>query len=266
MIPAEKKAKIASIPAVVDFLYFICTRDQFRRPQLPEVMKKFGVVRSRILGETFKVTTSTQASSPASFKTDPPAFLELEKELVDIEAKAANALLIADARFFDLNPSKITENIYLGSFRAARDKDLLKRKYGITHVVNGTTDDNPWPEHFLYHHVTMTDDARQDIRHQLGGCIAFIDEAVEHRGRVLIYSDRGTSRSAALTIAYLMYSTQGMSVHEAYVFVKDRRYIVDPNRSFRRQLSQWESSGQLEELRLALGRVSNSPRSTSSYV
>src|SRR5205085_2209268 len=98
--------------------------------------------------------------------------------------------------------------------------------------------------------------------------ITFIEEAVSQRGRVLIYSDRGTSRSAALTIAYIMFR-QPATLHEAYVLVKDRRYIVDPNRSFRRQLSQWETSGQLEELRHAVQRVPSSPRahfSRSAYL
>lgn len=56
---------------------------------------------------------------------------------------------------------------------------------------------------------------------------------------VLVHCYAGVSRSPALVIAYLM-ATKGWGLEEAYDFVKERRRIIKPNRSFINQLEQWE--------------------------
>ena len=49
----------------------------------------------------------------------------------------------------------------------------------------------------------------------------------------------GVSRSVTVTIAYLM-STCGMTLNEAYDFVKDRKSNVSPNFNFMGQLLDFE--------------------------
>jgi dual specificity MAP kinase phosphatase len=54
-------------------------------------------------------------------------------------------------------------------------------------------------------------------------------------GKVLIHCYAGVSRSATITIAYLMQEL-GMPYSEAMKYVKSKRYFINPNDGFRRQL------------------------------
>lgn len=65
------------------------------------------------------------------------------------------------------------------------------------------------------------------------------DEAKSKGGAVLLHCQSGVSRSATITIAYLMYS-RGMAATKAYEFVKKRRVSINPNLSFVRQLQEYD--------------------------
>jgi hypothetical protein len=60
-------------------------------------------------------------------------------------------------------------------------------------------------------------------------------------GAVLVHCQRGVSRSATVVIAYLM-KHRGMSRDDAYVLVKGRRPLVDPNIGFWEQLADFGRS------------------------
>ena len=68
-----------------------------------------------------------------------------------------------------------------------------------------------------------------------------LDTVRRENGRVLIHCQAGVSRSATITIAYLMYHTT-LSMHEAFRFVKSRRAIVSPNFNFMGQLYALEQA------------------------
>jgi hypothetical protein len=87
----------------------------------------------------------------------------------------------------------------------------------------------------------MLDEPQQAILPVLEEVFAFIARCKEQNGRVLVMSERGQSRSAALVIAHIMFQ-QGLSYLEAFTFVKDRRYSIEPNRGFKRQLCEWYHS------------------------
>lgn len=40
--------------------------------------------------------------------------------------------------------------------------------------------------------------------------------------------------------------TYSMNYYEAYIFVKDRRYSINPNRGFKRQLCEWDQKRKVE--------------------
>jgi len=56
---------------------------------------------------------------------------------------------------------------------------------------------------------------------------------------VLVHCEAGISRSATMCIAYLMHKN-GLTMDEAYDYVKLRRAVIAPNLNFMRQLSEFE--------------------------
>ncbi len=112
-------------------------------------------------------------------------------------------------------------------------------------MINCTHAPDPYPDSFIYLHLPLDDKHSQDIVFDINRVIDFVKDVVRVQGRVFVFSDRGHSRSAALVIAWVMYSCQ-LSVQEAFVYVKDRRYVIEPNRSFLRQLAEWATTGLVE--------------------
>ncbi len=56
---------------------------------------------------------------------------------------------------------------------------------------------------------------------------------------MLVHCQGGVSRSAAITIAYLMYHMK-LPLKDAYKFVKDKRSCIAPNLNFMGQLMEFE--------------------------
>lgn len=67
----------------------------------------------------------------------------------------------------------------------------------------------------------------------------FSDEGITQNRGVLIHCLAGVSRSATVTIAYLI-SALNMTLNEAYDFVKQRKPSVNPNLNFMGQLLEFE--------------------------
>lgn len=70
---------------------------------------------------------------------------------------------------------------------------------------------------------------------------SILDGGREKGEGVLVHCLAGVSRSVTVTIAYLMFS-QGMTLNEAYDFVKARKANVSPNFNFMGQLLEFERS------------------------
>lgn len=101
----------------------------------------------------------------------------------------------------------------------------------------------------------IADDARALLLPRLPSVITFIEDALEKGQGVLVYCTDGVSRSAAIVIAYLMYSKR-KTYSEAYAFVKLKRSVVKPNFSLVRQLLIFEENLHLEN---DLGKKIKSP-------
>ena len=69
----------------------------------------------------------------------------------------------------------------------------------------------------------------------------FPDEVRHEGGKVLIHCQAGVSRSATITIAYIM-SRSRLAMHDTFRFVKSRRAIVSPNFNFMGQLYSLEQA------------------------
>lgn len=138
-----------------------------------------------------------------------------------------------------LDMSEIIDNLYLGSWSAAKDIIRLKAR-GITHIL--TVNNSPLPksvsEQFKYKFVHGFDLEFTDLLTYFEGCIKFIDEGIRY-GSVLVHCLMGCSRSATMVIAYMM-KRREMSFGEAFGFVRKSRPIVHPNEGFKNQLLLYE--------------------------
>uniref|UniRef100_A0A8D2HT63 Uncharacterized protein n=1 Tax=Urocitellus parryii TaxID=9999 RepID=A0A8D2HT63_UROPR len=102
------------------------------------------------------------------------------------------------------------------------------------------------PNLIQYLGVEVDDFPEVDISQHFRKAAEFLDEALlTYRGKVLVSSEMGISRSAVLVAAYLMIF-HNMAILEALMTVRRKRAIY-PNDGFLKQL--WELNEQLMEER-----------------
>jgi hypothetical protein len=145
----------------------------------------------------------------------------------------------SEKEYFAANPSQITNTLLLGSHECTHDKEKLKTKWGITHIINCTNKNNMHPFHFKYEQLVITDpDA--PITTYVSKIFIFVREAVKQKGKILIVDSEGSSIGVALTVAILMkLSNTKLSFYEAYHHVALRRYTVQLLPQHIQQLSEW---------------------------
>lgn len=138
--------------------------------------------------------------------------------------------------------SRITDHLYLGSEAVAKDRDAL-RCHGITHVLNCVG--SRCPEYFrgdlIYKTLFLNDSPSEDITSILYDVFDYLEEVrLKPKSRVFVHCVKGASRSAAIVIAYLMWSNS-KSFSDALDQVRSARAVTDPNLGFASQLLQCQS-------------------------
>ncbi|TNV78290.1 hypothetical protein FGO68_gene7414 [Halteria grandinella] len=135
----------------------------------------------------------------------------------------------------EMNMHLIIERLWLGDMAGAYNKDILK-KNGITDILTVAQDILPkFPRLFNYKLIKILDTPSANLKVHFQTCIAFIRDALNRGGCVLVHCYAGISRSATIVIAYLM-QEHGFSLKQALIYVKQRRNFIHPNEGFRRQL------------------------------
>ena len=139
-----------------------------------------------------------------------------------------------DNMFNDMD--EIVDNIWLGNYIAAKDKDLLK-KQGIKKVLTVMDDYGPIYENneFIHKKFLVDDINSQNIIQYFGECLNFI----KGEEKVLVHCMAGASRSATIVIAFLMWAKK-MKFDEALKLTMSKRSIVYPNFGFLDQLKKFE--------------------------
>ena len=131
---------------------------------------------------------------------------------------------------------EIIDNLYLGNFFAAKDVQYLKNT-GIEKVL--TIMDDACPRYkkndFIHKKFEVDDYSGENIIQYFGECLKFI----KGDQKILVHCMVGSSRSATIVIAYLMW-TQKMKFLDALEYTKKMRPIVYPNCGFREQLKMFE--------------------------
>lgn len=67
------------------------------------------------------------------------------------------------------------------------------------------------------------------------------EDAREAGAKILVHCQAGVSRSATITVAFLLQHSR-MSMTDAYRFVKSKRQIISPNFNFMGQLLDFEQA------------------------
>ena len=129
----------------------------------------------------------------------------------------------------------VKDFLWLGNSYAAANKEDLKSK-GIKKVLSVWDGNGPKynENEFIHKKIKVADVYTFNIIKYFGECLNFIkgDE------KVFVHCLAGTSRSASVVIAYIMWSEK-KTFSEAFDIVKSKRYIT-PNEGFIEQLKMFE--------------------------
>lgn len=141
------------------------------------------------------------------------------------------------------NPSEIIPDfLYLSDVTVPLNHAALK-EHGFTHVltVTGREFETPLPANIIHHHIRIRDSSKELISAHFESAFNFLEEARLNDGKVLVHCEAGVSRSATVTISYIM-RFMNMTLREAFKFVKGKRQIISPNFGFMSQLMMYERS------------------------
>jgi len=136
----------------------------------------------------------------------------------------------------------IPGKLFLGSIYAAHNAPVLK-KLGITHILSVCDEHLKIDSQQFMHKVIYVDDKSDvDLLARFEEAHNFIDQGV-----TLVHCLAGISRSATVTISYLM-SKMNKTVVEATEVVHAARACIKPNAGFLQQLERYEKALQTQKL------------------
>lgn len=147
---------------------------------------------------------------------------------------------ISDRKLLLCYPSTIFNKILFQGRGDQATNQRIINTLNITHIVNISEHKNAFPSKIKYLKLPLEDMASTNLSHHFEKTSAFIDEALNNDGRVLVHCNLGISRSSTITLAYLM-KFKRWKLDEAFKFLKGRRTSSSPNSGFLKQLSEWEA-------------------------
>uniref|UniRef100_A0A8C6RRC5 Serine/threonine/tyrosine interacting like 2 n=1 Tax=Nannospalax galili TaxID=1026970 RepID=A0A8C6RRC5_NANGA len=161
-----------------------------------------------------------------------PCVLDLQRALVQDRQEAPRNEV-----------DEVWPNVFIAEKSVAVNKGRLKR-LGITHILNAAHGTGVYtgPEFYTgleiqYLGVEVDDFPEVDISQHFRKAAEFLDECLlTYRGKVLVSSEMGISRSAVFVVAYLMIF-HSMAILEALMTVRRKRAIY-PNDGFLKQLRE----------------------------
>ena len=132
---------------------------------------------------------------------------------------------------------QITDNIWLGDITAANDITSLKA-LNINKVLSVT--DNRIPhykkeDNINHRIIKVADFSTSNIIKHFGECLRFM----KGEENILVHCIAGSSRSASVVIAYIMWNKK-LPYQEAFNFLSQKRSSVLPNDGFVKQLKIFE--------------------------
>nr|XP_056714503.1 serine/threonine/tyrosine-interacting-like protein 2 [Euleptes europaea] len=161
-----------------------------------------------------------------------PCVMDLQRALVKDRLEAPRDAI-----------DEVWPNVFIAEKSVAVNKGRLKR-LGITHVLNAAHGTGVYtgPDFYngmdiQYLGIEVDDFPDMDISKHFRQAAEFLDEALlTYRGKVLVSSEMGVSRSAVLVASYLMIFHH-MTILEALMTIRKKRAIY-PNDGFLKQLRE----------------------------
>jgi len=151
-----------------------------------------------------------------------------------------------------LYPTNIIDNIYLGNGYNASNYSVI-RDYDIKYIVNVTDEIPNYYEYNIisnnindentllcstnnldikYLTIPIHDNSENFIYPYINQALEFIEEAQSNNdGNILIHCYMGSSRSASITLAYLIYK-YNFTLNKGLKYLKKKRDIVNINMNF----------------------------------
>lgn len=136
----------------------------------------------------------------------------------------------------------VIDNIYIGNwYDSINEKKLLDSNIKAIITLNGsyenihTDDDVKMFKRLgiINKRININDNAKSDIKQYFKECIEFIEK---HKNKnILVHCTAGISRSASIVLAYLIIC-KNMSYNDSYLYLKNIRNIINPNKAFKVQL------------------------------
>jgi atypical dual specificity phosphatase len=135
--------------------------------------------------------------------------------------------------------SVILPSLLVGEYPTPDDIGWLRAVHAVTAVVSLQDDadlaskglnlaelERAYRTHALaFHRVPVPDCDSHVLAAKIEGVVSLLSELIVHDERVYLHCNAGMNRAPTVAIAYL-HTHQGLSLHEARDFVKDRRSCV----------------------------------------
>ena len=130
----------------------------------------------------------------------------------------------------------IIDNIYLGDCSHTQDELI---KLGISYVFNMTPNDYREYDKLIEVKIPLEDSFKQNITDIFPTAIEQLKELNDEGLKIYVHCYAGISRSASFVIYYLM-KYHKKTFDEAFKYVREKRYCIQPNASFVEQLKYLE--------------------------
>jgi dual specificity MAP kinase phosphatase len=137
--------------------------------------------------------------------------------------------------------SEVLPGLYLGNARDAKDINLLQQN-GIKSIINISTTIPCYHENenlFDYLQLPCNDSSQENILQYFENTFDYIQKKLSANENVLVHCQSGISRSPSFVIGYLM-KYHSKTFDQAYLLVKEKRKIINPNLNFLTQLTRYE--------------------------
>jgi len=222
---------------LISFFETVLIRDPIRRPTIRELTSHFEIVKRKVFADLglprpptgkelvcqpVRELGKSEESIGEALKWSPRT-LPIPPEYID-EIKHLN---VSD--YFLEEPTELTPSLFIGAKQCLRNTEKLLWDFHITHIVNVTN--KPISNTGSYFQTLDIDPETLTTRsfgHWVDGVIGFYRSAIIRNGKVLIASETSMSIGAAIAIALVM-ETRMLSYYESFVYVKERRYFIDPH-------------------------------------